>query len=192
MRAIGIGLTPFFATVLALGATQLGCQTMDITSDWDPAIDFSKLSTYDWMPDPEPGGPGINDSLTRDRVYRAVDRVLADRGYVHHVSGTPDFLVGYYGAVETRLDVRSLDDYYGYRPGWSGPGYRRGIRTYVREYDQGTLILDISDPHTSKLMWRGSAQAEVDRKRTPYEREATINEAVNRILEHFPPSSSRR
>ena len=41
MRAFGIRLTPFFAAVLALGATQLGCQTMDVTSDWDPAIDFS-------------------------------------------------------------------------------------------------------------------------------------------------------
>jgi len=176
---------------MALGATQLACQSMDIASDWDPAVDFSKLAAYDWMPEPDPSDPGATDSLTTDRVHRAVDRILAARGYVHQPSGTPDFLVGYYVAVESRLDVRTLNDYYGYRPGWGHSDYGAGSRTYVREYEQGTLILDISDPHTSKLMWRGSAQAEVSRTETPQKREEIVNEAVRLILERFPPQSSR-
>ena len=136
MSVFGIPTAPFamlFATVL--GAAHLGCQSMDISSDWDRSVDFSKLSTYDWMPEPEPSSPGTGDSLTRDRVYRAVDRILAARGYVYQPSGTPDFLVGYFGAVQTKLDVREIDHYYGYRPGWSGGGYGAGARTYAREYD---------------------------------------------------------
>ena len=193
MRASGIRLTPFATAlfVTALGATQLGCQSMNITSDWDPAVDFSRLATYDWMPEPDSSGPGANDSLTIDRVHRAVDRILAARGYKHQRSGTPDFLIGTYVTVESKLDVHTLNDYYGYRPGWGHQNYGAGSRTYVREYDQGTLILDISDPHTSKLMWRGSAQAEVTRTETPQEREEIINEAVGLILERFPPQSSR-
>ena len=190
MTGSGIGRRTFTAALLALCALQLGCQSMDIATDWDPAIDFSKLRTYDWMPDPDPADPGTTDSLTQDRVHRAVDRVLAERGYVRQQAGTPDFLVGYYGSVETQVDVRTLNDYYGYRPGWGSWDYGGGSRTYAREYEQGTLILDISDPHTSKLMWRGSAQADVTGIETPEERDKIINEAVRRILERFPPESS--
>ncbi len=189
MSVFGIRTVPIFATlfVTVLGAIHLGCQSMDISSDWDGSVDFSKLSSYDWMPEPEPSGPGKSDSLTRDRVHRAVDRILAARGYAYQPSGTPDFLVGYIGAVESKLDVSTINDYYGYRPGWAGADYGTGARTVVREYDQGTLILDILDPHTSKLMWRGSARAEVTRAETPQEREVIINEAVGLILERFPP-----
>jgi hypothetical protein len=195
MRALGARFRSFAAVLFAatLGAVQVGCQSIDIASDWDPEVDFSKLSTYDWMPEPGPTGPGpgSNDSLTIDRVHRSVDRILAARGYVLTPTGTPDFLVGYYGAVESKLDVTTLNDYYGYRPGWGYAGYGGSSRTYVREYEQGTLILDISNPHNSKLMWRGSAQAEVSQTETPEEREAIINEAVGLILKRFPPGTSQ-
>lgn len=192
MRAFEIRLTRFAAIILAaLCATQLGCQSMDIASDWDPAVDFSKLKSYDWMPEPDASSPGAVDSLTRDRVHRAVDRIFAERGYAHEPSGTPDFLVGYYVAVETVLDVHTVNDYYGYRPGWGDWDYGGGSRTYVSEYDQGTLILDISNPYTSKLMWRGSAETEVSQSETPEGRDEIINEAVRLILERFPPRSSK-
>ena len=147
MSVFDIRKAPFVATLFftILGATHLACQSMDISSDWDRAVDFSKLSSYDWMPVPEPSDPDTNDTLTRDRVHRAVDGILGARGYVYQPSGTPDFLVGFIGAVQSKLDVRTIDDYYGYRPGWGGTG----ARTYGREYDQGTLILDISNPLNS-------------------------------------------
>ena len=132
MGAFGIRAAPFVATLLVavLGATHLGCQSMDISSDWDRSVDFSKLSSYDWIPEAETSGAGTENSLTRDRVHRAVDRILSARGYVHQPSGTPDFLVGYFGAIQSKLDVRTIDDYYGYRPGWSGASY--GGRTSFR------------------------------------------------------------
>ena len=171
------------ASIVALG----GCATMNIATDWDPAVDFAKLETYDWIPEPEPGGPGDNDSLITDRVHRAVDRELAAKGYRRQTSGTPDFLIGYYAAVESKLDVQVLNDYYGYRPGWGSWDYGVGSRTHVREVHQGTLILDISNPHSAKLMWRGIPEAEVPPAASPQESEETISEAVRLVLERFPP-----
>lgn len=55
------------------------------------------------------------------------------------------------------------------------------------EYEEGTLILDVVDPKSKELMWRGSAQDEVNFKSTPEKAQAQINEAVNGMLEHFPP-----
>ena len=70
-----------------------------------------------------------------------------------------------------------------YRPGyWAGaPG------TYVYEYEEGTLILDIVHPGNKALMWRGSAEDEVHFKSTPEKAQTQLDEAVSKMLEHFPP-----
>jgi hypothetical protein len=174
------------ASILALP----GCATMDISTDWDPAVDFTTLRTYAWGKSAEPDDPRGNDSLIEGRVRTAVDRELAARGYALEQGGSVDFVVSYFAAVESKLDVRVLNDYYGYRPGWGSYDYGAGSRTYVREYDQGTLVLDIANPDTSKLYWRGTAQTEVTDAATPAESEAIINEAVTKMLERFPPDVS--
>ena len=72
-------------------------------------------------------------------------------------SGAPDFLVGYHVAIEEKLDVRYVDDYYGY-----GYSYRaRPSRRTVYAYEQGTLVLDVSLPAPKRLIWRAVARAEV-------------------------------
>ena len=59
--------------------------------------------------------------------------------------------------------------------------------TYVREYDEGTLIIDIVDAGSNELVWRGAAQGEVNLAASPQEREQRAQDAVQRILEDFPP-----
>lgn len=41
------------------------------------------------------------------------------------------------------------------------------------------------------LIWRGSAKAELDSTMTPEKAQKLINEAVQRILENFPPAGSK-
>lgn len=177
------------AWVLALAFASSGCATMDISTDWDPSVDFNTLETYRWGKSAEADDPRGNDSLVEGRVRRAVDRELAASGYSQKSTGPVDFVVSYFAAVENKLDVRVLNDYYGYRPGWGSYDYGAGSRTYVREYEQGTLVLDIAALGTSKLLWRGTAQAEVTNTSTPQESEAIIDEAVRRMLEKFPPDA---
>ena len=59
--------------------------------------------------------------------------------------------------------------------------------TYVYEYDEGTLILDIVNPQNKQLMWRGSATDEVNFKSNPEKDQSKINQAVQELLAHFPP-----
>ena len=74
--------------------------------------------------------------------------------------------------------------WYGYRVGgWGGP------QTYVRDYDEGTLLIDVIDPATMQLLWRGSGTGVVDPQASPEKREQRINEAVEQILADFPPRS---
>ena len=74
----------------------------------------------------------------------------------------------------------------GYRRGYRGPS---GVSTY--QYEEGSLILDFVDAKSKKLIWRGSAKAQIDNVDTPEKSEKLINEAVKEILKEYPPSSSK-
>ena len=57
----------------------------------------------------------------------------------------------------------------------------------VHEVEEGTLILDIVDPASRNLIWRGIASAAVDRSKTPGERRARFKKAVSQLMAQFPP-----
>lgn len=186
---------PLLSLTLA-SLLSLGCSTLRVSSDFDPEADFSSLSTYAWKStaQPETGDPRLDNSLLDQRIRRSVDAELANRGFEKTESGQPTFLIGYHAAIEGKLDVQTINDYYGYGAGWGwnygmgpGAGWRGSPETHVRQYDDGTLIIDVSDPATEKLIWRGSGQGELDENRTPEQRDAEVAETVGKILESFPP-----
>ena len=190
-RAATIILASALATLVS------GCSTLEVSYDYDPKADFSGLSTYQWLDEPQKptGDPRIDgNTILRDRIHLAVDSELRARGFTK-VSADPDFLVAYHVSLDRRQSVQTLNSYYGYGPGWGygyGAAYRPGFwggapETYVYEYEEGTLILDIVDPKNKELMWRGSATDEVSFKSTPEKDQTQLNKAVQELLEHFPP-----
>jgi hypothetical protein len=178
------------AVLLAAGtafAVAGGCSNMQISSDYDPGVDFSRLGSYGWLPDPRPptGDPRLDSSLLDGRIRSAVKAQLAARGYREVSPDQADFLVTYHVALESKLDVDTMYRSYGY--GW-GRGYGPvELDTVVREYEQGTLLLDFVDPETRNLIWRGSASAEITPDSTPERRQERVNRAVAGMLERFPP-----
>ncbi len=80
---------------------------------------------------------------------------------------------------------------------WAGPrlhpvapwgGYAQ-TDTYVDEYEEGSLLLDMIEAETGQLMWRGSARAVISSKLTQEKRTQRINEAIGKLLASFPPPS---
>jgi hypothetical protein len=57
----------------------------------------------------------------------------------------------------------------------------------VREYERGTLLIDILLPAERTLVWRGSASGRLRETSDPAKREQRINDVVARILDRFPP-----
>lgn len=161
------------------------CASIAVNTDFDPATDFGAYHTYRWVPEPQRATGDVRidrNPLLDRRVRAAVERHLTAKGFEKRESGEVDFLVAYHASLEGKMDVTTMDRYYGYR--------RRGVlvqETMVREYDQGTLVLDIVDARTNELTWRGTAQAEVTGADTPEERTAKIDKAVEKTLAAFPP-----
>jgi hypothetical protein len=186
------------ALLLLMGLCGLpACSSMKIHADWEPGYDFSKMHTWQWADQPHKsqGDPAIqNNTLFEKRVMRAVEEQLGLKGYRHVASGDADFQVSFFLVVEDKVNVTTVNNYYGYGPG--GPGYHSGWgygpggwgnQTVVDQYQQGTLILDVTTTQPASLLWRGSASARLATKTTPEKSAKRINEAVKKILERFPP-----
>jgi len=178
------------ASLLALATA--GCAGFSVSSDYDPQADFSGYRSWYWLPPSPTGDHRIDNDLVAARIRRAVEASMAARGFAKTGTGEGDFGVGYHGAIQGKIDVQTIDRYYGYGPGWGryGAGYG-GIatETYVDQYDQATLILDVVDRRSQKLVWRGSGSARVVEDETPQRRDERARKIVDAILAEFPPKA---
>ncbi len=176
--------------------TLVACAGIETSTNYDPTA-MDKLSgyrTYSWLPQPRgQENTRVYNPIVETRVKQAVDQELASRGY-RKVEQNPDFQIGWQGAIDKKLDVQTVDRYYGYSWGsWYSPYYMGAVapETYVREYEQGTLILDIVDASSNQLVWRGTAQAELSSSSSVSKRQERLNEAVHDTLKDFPPKAEK-
>jgi hypothetical protein len=171
--------------VSALAAA--GCATMMTAgSHVERGLDFAQYRTYDWgEADALPtGDPRLDqDPFFQDHMLGAVERQLAAKGLARVASGaTPDLRVHYHASITRRLDVRAADSGYGSCTGDDCLGE-------VTEFEAGTLVLDLVDVRTNRVIWRGWAQDSVEGVLdNPDRMEAQINQAVARIMEQLPRS----
>lgn len=171
-------------TVLAIVSFALmACATtMTVSSHVDRSLDFSKYRTYDWGPaDILPTGDPRLDAnpFFKDHLQGEVEKQLAARGIEGPSSATPDLLIHYHANISHRLDVVGVDASHGYS--YEGIGQ-------VREYEAGTIVLDLVDARTQKVIWRGWAQDTVKDILADEDTMAgKIKEAVTRMLARLPP-----
>jgi hypothetical protein len=177
-------------TCLLLVLLAGGCSApISVNFDHDPKHDFSASKKYQWQqPSKEvvtAHGFPLRSDLLSARIEEAVARELKPRG-IEAVEEAPDFLLVYYAAVETKIDVTVIDNHYyggaGGRHGWVG-----GTSVHKREYEEGTLLLDVIHAESKKLVWRGIAKGEVDMLASPEKKSERVGEAVKLLLEGFPP-----
>jgi hypothetical protein len=182
-----------FASVAVLS---LACESVRVRTDYDAAIDFAPLQTYAWLDPPlreasrdeggQSGDPFTQNTLIDKRVRDEVEAWLAGHGYRPAAEGEePDFLVRY--ELVSREVTRDSPVFvtggfgrygYGYGGG-SGIGYS-GSTTY----QEGTLILDVIDPATQQIAWRGWGTSQA---RDPQMSPERLHKTVAAILVRFPP-----
>jgi Domain of unknown function (DUF4136) len=180
-RALAVA-TSISLLVVAACATRIS-----VSRDWDTAADLSELRTWSWVERSEVQWQSATvpfDSLLDARIRDAVDRELGERGFRRIETGEPDFFAAYHVAQATQVEARTL---------YRGSGHRHwGAGTWqdtqIRQFEQGSLILDVLDPATGNLWWRGVAQTRIRPRLSPEERTELVNRAVATLLAQFPPS----
>ncbi|HZE98826.1 MAG TPA: DUF4136 domain-containing protein [Planctomycetota bacterium] len=171
--------------VLAL-LVSAGCggPRLTVDSDYEPSTDFSKFKTWSWMAGMKPSEKDI-DSITQKRIREAIEAELPKRG-IPKVDDGGDLSATYQISIQRKIETSSASVGVGY--GW-GPAHIGVSKSPTRTYDEGTLVLDLVDPKTKTLIWRGTAKGTVSPDTSPEERQEHIREAVAYLLEDYPPKN---
>jgi hypothetical protein len=169
------------STALLFAVSTTACATMTVSSHIERNIDFSAYVTYDWgQRDNFPvGDPRLdNNAFFRDYVEGAIEKRLAAKGYERASTAPADLLLHYHASVNQKVDVYEADRSLGYPP----TGESR-----VVEFEQGTLMLDVIDARTKRLVWRGWAQDTMTGVIDDQQRlERQVDEGVTKMMQLLP------
>ena len=156
-----------------------------VKTDYDRGADFSQFKTYTWEK------VQTQDQLWVDRIKEAVNTALAAKGLTPVESGGDMAIV----AIEMTKNQQTLNTFYdGFGGGW---GWRRGggfggfgdATTTTDTYKVGTLVVDMFDAHTKKLVWRGSASDTLSDKSDKNIK--NLDKGVQKMFDHYPPSGKK-
>jgi hypothetical protein len=169
----------FSIAIATLAATT---SLSEVKTDYDRTADFSRYKTYSW------GKVHTQDQLWTDRIKQAVASALAAKGLTEVESGGDVSIM----AMEMTEDHRTLNTYYdNFGGGWGwrrwGGGFGDGFGTSTtteETYKVGTLVVDLFDTNTKKLIWRGSANDTLSSKSDKNIKK--LNSDTQRMFEHFP------
>ena len=145
-----------------------------VTVEFDEAIDFSKYRTFAIREGQlNSRNPALNSELVKKRIEADIERDLTERGLTR-VTGKSDLNVRYHFGSARRAEIET------YPAGWRG----FGTRVVRVPYTEGTLVIDLRDPSTRSLVWRGIASEE---KSDATKIEGRLDAMVKKSLEKYPP-----
>jgi hypothetical protein len=168
-------------TLLALAFT--GCATMKVSSHVERGAEFAHYRTWAWAPaDAQPtGDPRLdNNPFFQDRLRGAVEHEMTRKGYVRStLAGPADLLLHYHVNFSKTYEVTGAS-------ARSGSCYGN-CEPEAYAYEQGTLVVDVVDSRTEKVVWRGWVLDNMEgviNRQDVMERE--VDAAVAKMFELFP------
>jgi hypothetical protein len=150
-----------------------------VKTDYDHQAEFSQYKTYSWEK------VQTQNPLWVDRIKRAVDAALTAKGWTPVESGGSVAIL----AMEMAQNHPTLNTYYdGFGGGWRWGGFGE-VTTTVNNYTVGTLVVDLFDANSKKLIWRGSSSETLSSKSDKNIK--ALDKDVQKMFEHFPPGGRK-
>ena len=145
-----------------------------ITVELDQAADFSRYKTFAIRDGQlNSRNPALNSELVKKRIEADIARDLTARG-LEMTTGRPDLNVRYHFGSVRKAEIER------YPAGWRG----FGTRVVRVPYTEGTLVIDLRDPSTRSLVWRGIASEE---KSDGTKIQGKLDDMVRKAIEKYPP-----
>jgi len=165
------------------------CTTVpDVRTNYSPAANFAGVKTFAVLPLPTQAPGTAPDTMMRvaGPARQAIVDAMTAKGYREADRESADILVGVHGEVIPKTKVVDPGLSYAAATTWvDAPRYLS--QPVVREYDQGTLAVEVfrNTPGADDLIWVGWTT----RKRAPGAAVSpeTVVERIHEILADFPP-----
>jgi hypothetical protein len=153
---------------------------MKVNTFFRQGVDFSKFSTYALtVPEPDPKkDPDGSSKKIWLKVREVARETLELQGLTEVDPDKADLHLTYAGSLYAGA--------YGAR--WQGTGHLYGW-TFgsVESYAQGTVVLELLDPETKDVQWRGAADPGFRELQEPDQTMKKIEKTVKKILKSYPP-----
>lgn len=163
-------LTASILSVLVIMLTGTAyAQTVDVDYDSNYDYESKNIKTFAWV---KSSGTSVEaaDPLLHSRIVNGIEYYLTLSGLTEvDESANPDLHVTYHASTKEEVQLNTTSMGYGYPGGWAyGGGFYGGAygmggigmgtsTTSVSTYQMGTLVVDVWDARTDKLVWRGMA-----------------------------------
>jgi len=172
------------------------CSTVDVTTDYDRSAAFRDYKTYSIAPGPD--GRKLPE-YCEIALRRTVRGELAKRGVTEATGPGADVAIVWHVYLTDRTSAREIADNrsggqwdyaYGYYTSWAGAPANYSNST---PYPDGTLLLDVVDMHTKKLVFRGTGTAvAMGPKRGAENIEKAVRKMVAELPAKFAPKPMHR
>jgi len=156
-----------------------------VKTDYDRSANFGQYKTYSWE------HVKTQDPLYEDRIKNSVNAALAAKGWTQVDSGGDVSLV----AMEITHNQQTLNTFYdgfGGGLGWrrfGGGGFGEATTT-TETYKVGTLVVDLFDSKTRKLLWRGTSSDTLSNNSDKNIK--NLDKGVEKLFKQFPPETSKK
>ena len=168
---------PFRQVLIAFGLSVMIVPTafaQKIRTEFDEGVDFTRFKTFAIRDGRiNSRSPALNSELTKKRVEAEIERALTARGLTK-ATGRSDLNVSVTFGSNPRVEREA------YPAGWRG----LGTRVVRVPYTEGTLVIDLRDPTTRSLVWRGIATEE---KPNPAKLSDKLDDMVKKSIAKYPP-----
>jgi len=167
-------LIPAIACLTLLSLATAGCSEhadVRVNAAYGPGIKYTGIGTrFDWAPRAQNTFGEVHDlnEQTRAVFESIIEEHLEKAGFAKVPSGRADFWLRY--GIATRQETDTSASAFGV------------------PYEEGSLLIDVIDPQSRKIVWRGAARARIDPGAAPEHRIDKINYAMGRLMEKFPKS----
>jgi len=157
--------------------------------DYDPDYRLSADWTFAWK---ETAETSLADSQPwlHQRIVNDIESYLITSGASEN-RNAPNVYVTYHTSTKTELSLDTDHFGYGYPGGWSRWGYYGGYGAYggtstttVRTYEKGSLVVDVWDAKSNKLVWRGMA-TEIYLDDNPDKLKKRIDKALKKMVKEW-------
>ncbi len=161
------------AVIVSLLAAH-GALAQKVTMEFDQAADFTKYRTFA-IRDGRLNSKSavLNSDLVKKQIEADIVHDLTAKGLME-VTGPSDLNVRYTFGSARKVETEA------YPAGW----YGWGTRIVRVPYAEGTLVIDLRDPTTRSLVWRGIASEE---KSDPTKIEGKLDKMVKKAIDKYPP-----